>query len=775
MRTIRVSYEMPSHLSRPTDKMAKAVPTGCKRSPQFHHQTRWNAPSPFVHASQIVTKGNMKANSLKLTRIVSALTLWSLFAAFLPVPAMGGNEINDPKSFSRWTVVGPDGGDVRAIAIDPRDKDRLYISTLDGQIHTSGDAGRTWRLLVNLEKPQLVIDDILVDLKDSRLIYASGHRHKQPGGFFKSSDGGRTWKESIELKNEAIHAMAQSESDPNQLFVGTTNGVWRSMNKGESWSKIASGTMPINVNSLAVDPRGADTIYAGTWWRAYKSTDSGKSWRLIKDGMIDDSDVFAITINERNRDHLVASACSGIYESMNGGEKWRKIQGIPSTSRRTRDIFQHPTQQGTIYAATTEGFWMSVNGGASWSMTTPRSLEINAVAVHPAAPERVFIATNVNGVMVSNDGGRSFRQTNGSFTSRLVYSVVADIAMEGRVYATVHNTATSGGFLFYSNDGGQNWAAARGLEASNIASFAIMQDRAEPNRMYLGTSRGIFRSLDRGASWSFVGAAKAPARAPARKMTAAQRRAAAAAAAKQAAAKIVPSLNERVKALAPTADGRNGMFAATDSGLYRTYDIAKGWEKFAFGTGVSSNVFAVYSSPQDSDTIWAGTATSGVVVSHDGGKTWEMVGKKGGPPINIPVISVAGDPKRPEIVYAGTTQTLYITRDGGKTWARAKGNLPLGKFTSIIINPENTDEVFVSSSLETDGGIYFSDDAGREWRRVDSKEMGVPSRRVWSLSFAPGNPKRIFAASHSSGVYRIDRLGDTGTGGKKISVATNDK
>ncbi|MBL8184699.1 MAG: hypothetical protein JNK51_07210 [Blastocatellia bacterium] len=704
----------------------------------------------------------MNIDLAKIYRVTSLLVFAALIAVSIPTTLLAdGNVFKDPKNFAEWTVVGPDGGDVRAIAIDPKDPERIYISTLDGQIHSSSDGGRTWQMLVNLDKPQLVIDDMFVDSRDSNVIYAAGHRHKAPGGFFKSKDGGKTWKESKELRNESIHAMTQSESDPENLFVGTTSGVWVSRNSGDDWEKISSGTMPINVNSLAIDPRSRDTIFAGTWWRAYKSTDAGKSWKLIKDGMIDDSDVFAIDINERNRDHIFASACSGIYESLDGGEKWKKIQGIPSTSRRTRAILQHPSQPGTVYAGTTEGFWMSVNGGKTWSMTTQKNLEINKIAVHRQVPNRVFIATNNNGVMVSNDGGKSFSQTNQNFTSRFAYSVTADVSQPGRLYATTHNTASSGGFFFVSSDGGANWQPARGLDMNKVSLFSVLQDRIDPNRMFLGTNLGIFRSLDRGASWTLVPVAKpAKAATTSKRMTAAQRRAAAAAAAKSAAAgpKLVPGLTEKVKVLAFTEDEKNGLFAGTDNGLFRTYDISKGWEKLSFGAGVSENVFAVYSSPLVPGTIWVGTATSGVLVSRDDGKTWE---KTDGAPQNIPVISLAGDPKRPNYIYAGTTQSLYLTRDGGRSWTRRGGNLPLGKFTSILINPENTDELFVASSLESDGGIYYSDDAGNKWRRVDSKEMIVPSRRVWALAFDPVDRNRIFAASHSSGIYRIQRIDDS--------------
>ena len=196
------------------------------------------------------------------------------------------------------------------------------------------------------------------------------------------------------------------------------------------------------------------------------------------------------------------------------------------------------------------------------------------------------------------------------------------------------------------------------------------------------------------------------------------------------------------------------MLELPDNGLYRTYDIAKGWEKFQFGDGMNENVFVVYSSPLVPGTIWVGTAT-GVLVSKDDGQTWSKVG---GMPENVPVSSITSDPKRPNYLYVGTTQSIYFSRDGGRTWApTVRGNLPLGNYASILIDPNNTDEVFAASALESDGGVFYSDDAGKKWKRVDNKDMKVPSRRVWTMAFDPSNPRTIFAGSHSSGVYRIER------------------
>ena len=671
----------------------------------------------------------------------------------------------DTGKFTDWQVVGPSGGDVRVVAIDPKDKNRLYASTLDGQIHTSADGGKSWRLLVNLNQPELILDNLFVDSRDSKIIYTSGHRHKAPGGFFRTTDGGVTWKEAKELRNEAIQAMTQSTFDPNILWVGTVNGVWMSKNSGADWEKPASTTAPVNVDALTMDPRNTSTMYAGTWWRAYKTTDAGKNWRLIKNGMIDDSDVFAVNLDPRNPEHVIASACSGIYESQNAGELWQKIKGIPTDSRRTRDIMQHPTIAGTVYAATTQGFWLSTNNGASWSVTTSRDLEINSIAVHPDEPNRVFIGTNNYGVMVSNDGGRNFVQSSGNFTSRFTYFVTPDTKQPNRLYAATHNVATGGGFFFVSNDGGQTWQQGRGLDVIRVRPFVLRQDETNPNQMYLGTNVGIYKSLDRGTSWTQLAAGKGIAKPPAKpvrkpvvkkpvRKTASVTAKNTLPAATSAPAKLIPAISEKVKVIENIPGSKGGLFAGTDKGLYRSYDLSRGWEKISLGAGINDNIFAVHTSLARPETIWVGTATSGVLVSRDSGKTWA---KAGGAVDNIPVSSIATDPERPDYVYVGTIQTFYLSRDGGATWSRRGGNLSLGNFTSILINPNNTDEILLSSALETDGGVYISTDAGMKWKRVDTKDMKLASRRIWSMAFDPQDPNRIYAATHSSGVYRIER------------------
>ena len=411
----------------------------------------------------------------------------------------------DPGKYSDdWRANGPPGGDVRSLVVDPTNPDRFYLGTLDAQIYTSADGGKNWQLLYNFNRPKLFVDHIIVDPRDSKILYVATHRHKEAGGFFKSTDGGRKWRESPELKNEALHSLTQADSNPNVLIAGTFNGVFRSDNSGDSWTQLPTYNTPglVHVESLAIDPRTPSTIYAGTWYLPYKSTDGGQNWRSIKNGIIDDSDIFAINIDPRDPNHVIASACSGIYETGNGGEAWTKVQGIPSQSRRTRAIVQHPSIAGLVFAGTTEGFWRSERGGKadSWMVTTSRQLEVNSIAVHPSRPQTIYIGTNNYGVMVSTDGGKNFVPTNGGYSGRFANVIVADREMPNRVYASTINTTTGGGFLFVSTDNGETWRPSMRNMPPRLITYSILQDARDANLIYLGTNLGVYRSLDRGAS-----------------------------------------------------------------------------------------------------------------------------------------------------------------------------------------------------------------------------------------------------------------------------------
>src|SRR4029434_71267 len=284
----------------------------------------------------------MKTRLSKLILLVAVLIAPFAFIAFGSVPDSADSMADPGKYSDDWRANGPPGGDVRSLVVDPSNPDRFYLGTLDAQLYTSADAGKSWELLYNFNRPKLFVDHIIVDPRDSKTLYVAAHRHKDAGGVFKSTDGGRKWRESPELKNEALHSLTQSDSNPSVLIAGTFNGIFRSDDSGDSWTQLPTSNTPglVHVESLAIDPRTTSTIYAGTWYLPYKSNDGGQTWRSIKNGIIDDSDIFAIDIDPRDPNHIIASACSGKIRRTTSGESWGKLSRLPVQVRRTRPTLQ---------------------------------------------------------------------------------------------------------------------------------------------------------------------------------------------------------------------------------------------------------------------------------------------------------------------------------------------------------------------------------------------------------------------------------------------------
>ena len=131
----------------------------------------------------------MKIRLPRLVILVVAFLIVPLRFAAIGSFADSPDSMADPGKYSDdWRANGPPGGDVRSLVVDPSNPDRFYLGTLDAQIYTSADAGKSWELLYNFNKPKLFVDHIIVDPRDPRILYVAAHRHKEAGGFFKSTD-----------------------------------------------------------------------------------------------------------------------------------------------------------------------------------------------------------------------------------------------------------------------------------------------------------------------------------------------------------------------------------------------------------------------------------------------------------------------------------------------------------------------------------------------------------------------------------------------------------
>jgi len=321
----------------------------------------------------------------------------------------------------QWVAVGPDGGDVRSLSYDPKNPDHIFLGTNTGTLFTSEDGGHSWSRFAHLGSgDDYVLDHIAVDSENPKHIFVAAWSvdNQQAGDLFRSTDGGKTWDALPGMHGKSIRAMAIAASDHKTIVTGALDGVYRSTDAGNSWQKISTSSQNEikNIESIAVDPKDPNVVYAGTWHLAWKTSDGGANWSHINKGMIDDSDVFSIIVDSSNPSVVFASACSGIYRSATGGDLFSKIQGIPFSARRTRVLKQDASNPNTVYAGTTEGLWKTLDSGKTWKRVSNPEVVVNDVIVDPRNSNRVLIATDRSGVMASDDGAQTFVASNHGYT-----------------------------------------------------------------------------------------------------------------------------------------------------------------------------------------------------------------------------------------------------------------------------------------------------------------------------------------------------------------------
>jgi photosystem II stability/assembly factor-like uncharacterized protein len=631
-----------------------------------------------------------------------------------------------------WRSVGLTGGDVRALASDPRDPNIVYMGTTDGHIFGSTDAGASWKVFGLAGKDSnAVVTAIIVDSRNSAHIYASTWTREsagEGGGVFISRDSGATWQESG-LRAHAVRALAQAPSDPDVFVAGALDGIFVSRDAGQNWSRVTpTGDAELrNFDSLAIDPQNPETIYAGTFHLPWKTIDGGKHWSPIHAGMIDDSDVLSLTIDATDPQRIFASACSGIYRSEASGATWEKIAGIPYSSRRTLVIRQDPAQPAVLYAGTTEGLWKSNDAGKSWVRISPADWVINAMILEPnrslpqsdsnsLRPSRFLIGTERQGVLASDDGGAHFEATNDGFYHRRVLSVAVD-AQDSRHVAVVLANALQA--VVVSDDGGTNWAAM----GSGLAPGSVRSIFATPNGWRAAlTAGGLARYDSAGKRWIPAGTFFQP-----------------------AAISVSGTPVDLGRTLAPVVNdvfiSQVAWLAATERGLFESRDQGKTWIPLHFALA-ELPVQSVRAS-QDGKTIRI-VSSHGMVFSDDAGHswTWHDLPLESGGALKLELVDES-------TLLAVAPAGVYISRDAGASWAKEQAGLPGAQAQELLLRPG-----LWLASMETTG-LYLSKDRGVSWSRIENGD-GNRSEGESPVLAAVGNSQRVLAGSASEGLYLLE-------------------
>lgn len=592
-----------------------------------------------------------------------------------------------------WTKMGLDNSEhISKIIIHPQQSNTLYVAvpgklwsdSPDRGLYKTTDGGKTWeKILYTDEKTGCA--DVLMDPRNPEVLWAAMWQFRRtpysfvsggPGSaLYKSVDGGKTWRKltnGLPKGDFGRIALALAPSAPDNLLAiveSENTGLYISADGGENW-KLQSSTSnvtarPFYFSTLVVDPYDPKRVYRPSFSLSI-SNDGGYSFSDASNaGGWVHSDHHALWINPQNTHQMYLGTDGGVYMSLDRGVTWSHLNTLPVSQFyhvQTDDqtpyrVYGGLQDNGSWSAASASGGgienrdWENVGGG-------------DGFWVQPDAKDPNFVYSESQGGNVS----RSDLKANQSLD-------IQPKALQGDPKLR------------------WNW------------NTPLVKGQSNPNTLYIG-AQFLFKTTDRGQTWTRISPDLSTNDSLKQKQYA-------------SGGLTVDNTSAEnhctIFAINSSPFDENLVFVGTDDGnLQVTRDGGKNWELISknipnipAGTWVSS----LEPGHHDRNVLYAtfdnhayGDIKPYAAKTADQGKTWKPFALEG---VQGYAHVIREDLKNPNLLFLGTEFGLYISNNGGDSWALFKSNLPeYVAVRDIVIQPRTNDLV-----LATHGrGVYIVDD-----------------------------------------------------------------
>jgi photosystem II stability/assembly factor-like uncharacterized protein len=614
---------------------------------------------------------------------------------------------------------------IGAIAVAPSNPDTIYVASGEGLhrpdlsigngIYKSTDAGKTWTHLGLRDGFQ--IPALAIDPRDPNRVFAAvlGHPYgpSEERGLFRSTDGGQTWQKVIN-KDENTGA-SDVEIDPSNpdtiyasmwearegpwedgnLFNGNGGGLFKSSDGGTTWHPLTNG-LPKDLSQInvAIAPVDSRRLYATIAMSSgklafYRSDDAGDSWAQATDdprpsGRIGGGDLAVPKVDSKNAD-IVYCVSTVTMRSTDGGKTWSGFRGAPGGDDY-QNLWINPNNPNIILIVSDQGAIITVNGGASWSSWYNQpTAQIYHVAVSDTFPYRVCGGQQESGsVCISsrgNDGAVTYREWHP--VGVIEYGYVAPDPLDPDI---IYGGGRSEVSKFHWSTG-----QVQNVTPIPLRSSKYRTDRTEPtmfspldpHTLYFA-SNVLFKTTDGGNTWETISTdlTRENPGVPA------------------SVGNLIPKGADKqrgvIYALAPSFKTINTLWAGTDDGLvWQTRDGGKKWNDITPKELTPwSKVTQISASHFDDDSAYASVSRFRInderpyiYRTHDSGKTWNLI-TSGLPEIG-PVDTVREDPVRKGLLFAGTENAVWVSFDDGDHWQSLQLNLPHTSMRDLWIHDDD--------------------------------------------------------------------------------------
>ncbi len=786
-----------------------------------------------------------RARRSRIRRPVRILTVLALVAALatLHTPPVLQAQV-DPASLiadMHWRNIGPANMGGRISDIEAADDNfaLVYVASASGGVWKSVNAGTTWEPIFD-DYEAASIGDIAIFQPDPDIIWVGtgeecGRNSAAWGhGVYKSTDGGESF-ELMGLENTyTIGTVLTHPTDPDIAYVAALGCIWgtvgdrgffKTTDGGRTWRKL-SGGLPDDPVSGACEaimhPENPDLIWVAFWprtrkpWRLdsggpnggiFKTTDGGATWRQLTRGLPEgDSGKIGLAVCRYSPDVLMAyyehgfqperndpayenlsQLGSGMYRSEDGGESWTFVNRYQNRPFYYSHVWINPHDDQLIYRLT-GGFQYSEDGGRTWQRFRGGGIhsDYHALWLDPHSKDRFYVG-NDGGIYLTHDHGDSFLMFDNFVVSQF-YMLGVDMRDPYYVYGGLQDNGTWGGpsqtrnrgiytDLWYTISGGDgyhvqidptNWRIAysephpgntggrmyrtdiltrqstyvRPQKGENIVNY---DDYITPEIEALQLEKGWGPSPGSGMGafrWNWSGP-------------------------------IVMSPHNPHTIFF----GANHLFKTVDQGnswYLISPDLSRNeYEKTIKESGgltpdhnpgggaeFHGTIITISESPLREGVIWVGTDDGNVQLTRNGGQSWEnVIGRIPGVPEATWVSRVEASHHAEGTCYvtfdghrsADFRSWVFRTDDYGRTWTDIGATLPDDQPVYVIKEDlENPNLLFVG----TEFAVFFSIDRGESWTRLN---LNVPTVAFHDLVIHPRDGDLV-AGTHGRGIWILDDI-----------------
>jgi photosystem II stability/assembly factor-like uncharacterized protein len=485
-------------------------------------------------------------------------------------------------------------------------------------------------------------------------------------------------------------------NDSNVVFTGTWgNGVYRSPDRGVTWTHISNGLVSGFLFDMGIDPDNSSNLVASTYKKgAYFSRDGGASWHpstgfpeetVVYSFAYDpsDTDIVYAAVREKTIEGPTLKYPGGVYRSIDGGQTWvKKSSGLPDDY--VYAVIVDPNNISILYAGMHKtGVYKSTNGGKTWvsANSNIHYRDVRSLDINPLNGYLYVGLYDGYGVAYSTNGGASWSKIESSVNQRLfVYS----LALDPTDYQSLYLTGPDGLYRCQGNPYPSSSSSCSKIAHSGQYVFAVEPDK-NSSYVYTGLqNNGVYRSTDGVSTFraSYTGVK----------------------------ANVIPSV------LNDPEDPSVFYVSTVGRGLHKSVDGGTSWTILTNGAP-DSDVNQLVFRPGNSNVIYAATQSEGILISTNGGVSWS------GASSGLNSTSIKGFEEEGYIPENGFDHPAYdwmdpVDREAMRlptqdTTSKERASFP--EMLSIGIDPSNPSRMVAGTSGY---GIFKSNDAGSTWTQT---------------------------------------------------------